>query len=116
MCQSLLVAGKPQGVIWVPVVLNPYAHMKTTIELPEDLFLQAKRRALEQGTTLKALIEAGLRQSLAQAKSKRAAPYQFPVVTAMAQSTPNQIDLNRLIDEMRDEASASLLANDPAKS
>ena len=32
--------------------------MKTTIDLPDELFAQAKRAALEQGTTLKALIDA----------------------------------------------------------
>lgn len=39
--------------------------MKTTIELPEALFAKAKRHARKHGTTLKALIEQGLRQVLA---------------------------------------------------
>lgn len=39
--------------------------MKTTIELPEALFTKAKRHARKHGTTLKALIEQGLRQVLA---------------------------------------------------
>jgi hypothetical protein len=38
--------------------------MKTTIELPDDLFVAAKRRAAEDRTTLKALIERGLRAQL----------------------------------------------------
>jgi hypothetical protein len=39
--------------------------MKTTIELPEALFDKAKRHARKHKTTLKALIEQGLRQVLA---------------------------------------------------
>jgi hypothetical protein len=39
--------------------------MKTTIELPEALFDKAKRHARTHKTTLKALIEQGLRQVLA---------------------------------------------------
>jgi len=38
--------------------------MKTTIELPDDLFLQAKRKALENRTTLRHLVERALRQEL----------------------------------------------------
>ena len=40
--------------------------MKTTIELPEPLFAQAKRYAAERNMTLKALIEQGLRGAMAQ--------------------------------------------------
>jgi hypothetical protein len=93
----------------VPIRQDPYSHMKTTIELPEDLFRQAKRHALEQGTTLKALMEAGLRQSLVMPKQNRSKPYQFPVITAMAKPQ-GRLDLNRFIDDMRAEQSAPLLA------
>ena len=37
---------------------------KTTIELPEDLVIAAKRQAAERRTTLRALIERGLRAEL----------------------------------------------------
>lgn len=40
--------------------------MKTTIELPEALFNKAKRHARARRTTLKALIEQGLRLVLAE--------------------------------------------------
>ena len=43
---------------------NLYTHMKTTIELPDDLFVAAKRRAAEDRTTLRALVERGLRAQL----------------------------------------------------
>jgi hypothetical protein len=39
--------------------------MKTTIELSDALFEQAKVAAKEQGTTLKALVENGLRWAIA---------------------------------------------------
>ena len=38
--------------------------MKTTVELPDELLLLAKRAALERGTTLKALIQNGLSREL----------------------------------------------------
>jgi hypothetical protein len=39
--------------------------MKTTVELPDSLLRQAKRVALKERTTVKALIERGLRQVIA---------------------------------------------------
>ena len=38
--------------------------MKTTVELPDGLLKEAKRIARREGTTLRALIEQGLRHSL----------------------------------------------------
>ena len=39
---------------------------KTTIELPDDLLLAAKKRALDERTTLKQILERSLRRELAQ--------------------------------------------------
>jgi hypothetical protein len=39
-------------------------HMKTTIEMADGLLADAKRVAAEEGTTLRALLEEGLRASL----------------------------------------------------
>jgi hypothetical protein len=50
--------------------------MKTTIELPDELLIQAKQFAAGQRTTMRALIERGLRHELkrtAPAKKKRPA-------------------------------------------
>ena len=38
--------------------------MKTTIELPDDLFIAAKRRAAEDRCTLRAIVERGVRAQL----------------------------------------------------
>jgi Arc/MetJ family transcription regulator len=35
--------------------------MRTTIQLSDELFRQAKRRAADEGTTLRAVVEAALR-------------------------------------------------------
>ena len=51
--------------------------MKTTIELPDDLFVAAKRRAAEERSTLRAIIESGLRAQLrrpAAGRSRAAKP------------------------------------------
>jgi hypothetical protein len=40
-------------------------HMRTTINLPDDLILQAKKAALDSGSTLTEIIANALRESLA---------------------------------------------------
>ena len=42
-----------------------YSHMKTTVDLPDDLVIAAKKKAAEERLTLKVLIERGLRGQLA---------------------------------------------------
>ena len=44
--------------------------MKTTIELPDSLFVQARRHADAHGMTMKALIEQGLRAVMAEKKEQ----------------------------------------------
>lgn len=39
--------------------------MKTTIELPDELLLEAKKIAVEQGCTLKSLLEVALQREIA---------------------------------------------------
>jgi hypothetical protein len=41
------------------------SHMKTTIELPDDLLIAAKKRAAESRSTLREIFERGLRRELA---------------------------------------------------
>jgi hypothetical protein len=47
------------------------AHMKTTIDLPKSLLAEAKACAARRGTTLRALIEAGLRQVIKEPKGRK---------------------------------------------
>jgi hypothetical protein len=52
-----------------------FSHMKTIVELPDDLLIRAKKRAVETGTPLRKLIARGLRRELAsssiRARSRR---------------------------------------------
>lgn len=43
--------------------------MKTTIDLPDELMIAAKKKAAEQRTTLRALFERGLRSQLVESRS-----------------------------------------------
>jgi len=58
--------------------------MKTTIELPDELLIAAKKRAAEARTTLRELFERGLRQELASRprgpKRPRARPIRWVTV------------------------------------
>ena len=40
------------------------SHMKTTMNIPDSLFKDARRLAHEEHTTIKALVEEGLRRTL----------------------------------------------------
>ncbi|MGA2905942.1 MAG: type II toxin-antitoxin system VapB family antitoxin [Candidatus Korobacteraceae bacterium] len=44
--------------------------MKTTIQIPDSLFQEARRLAQRENTTLKALVEQGLRRALAERKER----------------------------------------------
>lgn len=47
------------------------SHMKTTVQISDSLFNEARRMARREGTTLKALIEQGLRQLLSERKREQ---------------------------------------------
>ena len=52
--------------------------MRTTIDLPDDLFARAKRLAAESGRTLAAVIQDALRESLARRRRpSRPAPLEL---------------------------------------
>ena len=48
------------------------ARMKTTVEIPDSILEQAKRVAVDEGVTLRALIELGLRRVLEERREDRA--------------------------------------------
>jgi hypothetical protein len=52
--------------------------MKTTVEIAPALLARAKKLAAQRQTTLRALIEAGLRHVLANEGGENRAPYRLP--------------------------------------
>lgn len=58
-------------------------HMKTTVEIADDLFTRTREVAKREGTTLRTLIEEGLRIVLAQREQK--ASYQWPDLSVEGQ-------------------------------
>ena len=61
----------------MPIQYDMVHHMKTTIEIPDALFEEAKSLAAKSRTTLKALVEAGLRDELRR-RSEKGKPYRLP--------------------------------------
>jgi hypothetical protein len=59
-------------------------HMKTTIEIADILLAAAKKVAAREHTTVRALVEAGLRQEL-QARTRRQIAFSLKLVTAGGQ-------------------------------
>lgn len=53
-----------------------FTHMKTTVEIAEELFTRTREVAQREGTTMRALIEEGLRDALARREHKTA--YSWP--------------------------------------
>jgi predicted transcriptional regulator len=45
------------------------SHMKTTVDLPDELLREAQRIARDEGTTLKSIMEEGLRAVIARHRS-----------------------------------------------
>ena len=57
--------------MWVPFYGNMGGHiMKTTIDIADDLFARAQRKARKEKTTFRALTEQGLRQVLEEPRRK----------------------------------------------
>lgn len=48
------------------------SHMKTTIQIPENLFEEARKLAHRERTTMKALVEEGLRRIISERKRRSA--------------------------------------------
>lgn len=56
------------------------SRMKTTVDLPDDLLIRAKKRAVETRTTLRVLIERGLRRELAASSAGQRAGRSAPKI------------------------------------
>jgi len=99
---------------WTSLMIDAYASlcfyvfMRTTLDLPDDLFREAKTRAVLQGTTLKQLmteyIQSGLSGKQATAKSgtiRRSSP---PVaIRRAAGSSPTPARSNRELNALLEE-------------
>lgn len=66
--------------------------MKTTVELPDELLIQAKQRAAEQRRPLRALVEEGLRLVL-QSRSSKPQKKQVRLITVKG-GLPPGLDLS----------------------
>jgi hypothetical protein len=78
--------------------------VKTTIELPDDLLIRAKKRAAELRRPLRALIEAGLRAQLERAPRKSRSRKKIRWVT-VAGGLPTDLDVadrERMIEWLRE--------------
>lgn len=77
-------------------------HMRTTVEISDSLFAKVKRAMHERRTTLRALVEEGLAQVVADKPAQPSRPRRavFPGKPGLA--TPHQPDdLPRLLQEIR---------------
>lgn len=63
--------------------------MKTTIQLPNHLFEQARDLARREGTTLKALVEEGLRRVIAEHEQR--APFRLRKATFKGDGLQSQL-------------------------
>ena len=57
------------------------SHMKTTIQIADSLFREARRVARQERTTLRALVEEGLRRAIAERRSRRNKRFRLRRVT-----------------------------------
>jgi len=57
--------------------------MKTTVDLPDDLLIAAKKLAAERRTTLRSLIERGLRRELVARESRAVRRHRKLVIHAV---------------------------------
>jgi hypothetical protein len=64
-------------------------HMKTTVEIAEDLFARTREVAQREGTTLRALIEEGLATALARREEKTS--YQWPDLSVTGDGLSSEI-------------------------
>jgi plasmid stability protein len=74
--------------------------MKTTLNLDDELLRRAKQRAAARGTTLTALVEAGLRAALAEPPRRRPVNLVFPTFRGEGLPAVDPADRASLYDLM----------------
>ena len=72
---------------------NMLSRMKTTVDLPDDLFIAAKKRAAELRQPLRALIERGLRAELGRGTTRRKAERRTIRWVTVAGGLPPGVDV-----------------------
>ena len=78
-----------------------FAHMKTTLQLDDELLRLAKQRAAAEGVALRAFVEDALRARLLPKMEKRQVfRLELPVVDGNAQPAVDIADRNALYDLM----------------
>ena len=83
--------------------------MKTTVEIPESLLEQARRLASKERTTVRALVEEGLRRVVAE--HRRAKPFKLRKVSFKGNRLQPQI-AGASWQQTRDAAYESVLRSD----
>ena len=81
--------------------------MRTTVDLPEPLLNNAKRRAAERGVTLSAIIEDALRGHLASKRAASAPPFQL--FTVRGRLVRPDLDLDRTSALLVEDDAASFI-------
>jgi hypothetical protein len=81
--------------------------MKTTIEIPDELFGQVRRVAQQEGASLRALVEEGLQRSLEARRQAVRRQFDFPVYGGSGVTHEFQgASWNRIRDEIYRERGA----------
>ena len=78
---------------------------RTTVRLPDDLIRRAKRKAAEEGRSLTALIEEGLRRVVDESRTAKPVARTLPRVSAAKGGLAPGIEWDRLsatVEEMDD--------------
>lgn len=91
--------------------------MKTTIELPDDLLIEAKMLAARRKTTLKAIVESALRREIRPAaQMENPDPEKFEIgpfgILSLKRTgrTKSVEEIQHLIDHQYDEEDARVIA------
>jgi hypothetical protein len=81
--------------------------MRTTIEIPDDLFQKAKAQAALEGVRLRDLIERGLRLALAEPTPSAPRRVHFPLHRSRRPGALSAVDVRRAEEQVQRDEDAS---------